>query len=302
MDDNRLQTRTRYGVLTCHLRHLSMEMRIVVLAGMVPLIIALARAYGGEARHLYVNAFMTAIWLNVRRAVRLVSAMKPAATNVIRKVLMIRLVAVIGTLLVMETTAMADKVSFDTDAIGSVPAGWTPAKTGAGNPKWTVEEDPTAPSKAKVVKQSGRATYSLLLKNETSVKNGFVEVRFKAISGSEDRAAGIVWRTKDADNYYVVRANALEDNVVLYKTVDGRRSALDIIGRRGGYGMKIPVPANRWHTLRVEFVDARFDVVFNGNRVFAVEDTTFRDAGMIGLWTKADSVTAFDGVTYGEEK
>jgi hypothetical protein len=155
---------------------------------------------------------------------------------------MIRFVTAITALLVMETIAMADKVSFDADTIGSAPAGWTPAKTGKGDPKWTVEQDPTAPSK-KVVKQSGRATYPLLLKDGTRVRNGFVEVRFKAISGAEDRAAGIVWRAKDADNYYVVRANALEDNVVLYKTVNGQRSSVDIVGRKGGYGVKVPVPA-----------------------------------------------------------
>jgi hypothetical protein len=214
---------------------------------------------------------------------------------------MIRFVAMLAVLLLMEA-AMAGKVSFDADAVGSTPAGWTSAKTGTGDPKWTVEEDSTAPSKSKVLKQSGRAAYPLLLKSGTSIKNGFVEVRFKAISGSEDRAAGIVWRAKDADNYYVVRANALEDNVVLYKTVNGRRSSLDIVGRKGGYGVKAPVPANRWHTLRVEFADARFNVVFNGTRVFAVDDTTFGEAGMIGLWTKADSVTVFDDFTYEEKK
>src|SRR5229473_6600619 len=99
------------------------------------------------------------------------------------------------------------------------PEGWTPTLTGSGEPKWTVENDETAPSKSKVLKQSGRATYPLLLKNETNIRDGFVEVKFKAVAGSQDRAAGIVWRARDANNYYVTRANALEDNVVLYKTV-----------------------------------------------------------------------------------
>jgi Domain of Unknown Function (DUF1080) len=196
---------------------------------------------------------------------------------------------------------MAEKLNFDADAIGGVPAGWTVAKTGVGNPKWTVEIDPTAPSKGKVVKQSGRATYPLLLKSGSSVKDGFVEVRFKPISGSEDRAAGIVWRAKDADNYYVVRANALENNVVAYKTVNGKRSSLDIVGRRGGYGVNMPVSANQWHTLRVEFAGKRFNVIFNGKPMFEVEDTTLNDAGMVGLWTKADSVTTFDGFAYGKK-
>jgi hypothetical protein len=215
---------------------------------------------------------------------------------------MIEVVVMITAMLATEATAMADKVSFDADAIGSVPAGWTPAKTGSGEPKWTVEEDATAPSKSRIVKQSGRATYPLLLKNGASMKDGFVEVQFKAVAGSEDRAAGIVWRAKDADNYYVVRANALEDNVVLYKTVGGVRRALDIVGRKGGYGISVPVPANRWLSLRVDFKDGRFGVIYNGNRLFEVEDSTFSDAGTVGLWTKADSVTLFDQITYGEPR
>jgi hypothetical protein len=198
----------------------------------------------------------------------------------------------------MEGTAMADQVSFAKDALGAAPQGWTVTMTGQGTPKWTVEEDSSAPSKSKVVKQSGRATYPLLLKNGTSVKDGFVEIQFKAISGSEDRAAGIVWRAKDANNYYVVRANALEDNVVLYKTIDGKRSPIDIVGRSGGYGVKVSVPANRWHTLRVEFEGSRFKAIFNGQRLFEVDDRTFSEAGQVGLWTKADSVTAFDSFSY----
>jgi hypothetical protein len=152
---------------------------------------------------------------------------------------MIRVVVAIMVILAMGGAAIADKVKFDADAIGSAPAGWTQAKTGKGEPKWTVEQDPTAPSKSKVIKQSGRASYPLLLKNGTSLKDGFIDVQFKALSASEDRAAGLVWRAKDADNYYVVRANALEDNVVLYKTVKGARSSLDIVGRKGGYGSRL---------------------------------------------------------------
>jgi hypothetical protein len=143
---------------------------------------------------------------------------------------------------------------------------------------------------------------SQLLKNDTNIKDGFVEMKFKAIAGSQDRAAGIVWRAKDANNYYVVRANALEDNVVLYKTVNGVRSSLDIVGRKGGYGVNAAVPSSTWHTLRIDFKTSRFSVSFNGKQVFEVEDSTFADAGKVGLWTKADSVTLFDGVTYGETK
>ena len=100
----------------------------------------------------------------------------------------------------------------------------------------------------------------------------------------------------------MTRANALEDNVVLYKTVNGVRSPLDIVGRKGGYGVNIAVPASTWHTLRIDFKASRFSVSFNGRQLFEVEDSTFTDAGKVGLWTKADSVTLFDEVTYGGTK
>jgi hypothetical protein len=199
-----------------------------------------------------------------------------------------------------ESIAMADSTAlFETDIVGSPPKDWTATKTGTGEPKWTVEQDETAPSHSRIVKQSGRATYPVLLKNDTRIKDGFVEMKFKPIAGAEDRAAGLVWRAKDADNYYVLRANALEDNVVLYKTVKGVRRALDIVGRTGGYGVKVSVPANQWGNLRVEFKGPRFKAIYNGQALFEVEDETFVEAGMVGLWTKADSVTLFDAITYG---
>ena len=191
---------------------------------------------------------------------------------------------------------MAQDANFDADTVGSPPKGWMLTMTGKGAPKWTVEREES--SKGLVLNQSGKASYPLALKEGTNIKDGFVEARFKPISGSDDRAGGLVWRAKDANNYYVVRANALEDNVVLYKTLNGTRSSLDIVGQTGGYGVKIAVPANQWHTLRVEFAGTRFKVSFNGQPLFEVEDSTFTAAGMVGLWTKADSVTAFSEFSY----
>jgi hypothetical protein len=213
---------------------------------------------------------------------------------------MTEILAVVALLCTTGVSVMAlTTVNFDSDTAGAPPKGWTATKTGQGDPKWTVEQDQTARSKS-VVKQSGKAAYPLLLKDDSSVKDGFIEVRFKAIAGSKDRAAGIVWRAKDANNYYVARANALEDNVVLYKVVAGVRSPLDIVGRRGGYGVDVPVPSNQWLGLRVDFQGRRFRVTYEGKHLFDVEDATFNDAGMFGLWTKADSVTLFDAVTYGD--
>src|SRR3954468_22100911 len=214
-----------------------------------------------------------------------------------------RRIIIAATLFFVGVSVMSNHaISFDSTQTDAVPEGWTSTLTGSGDPKWTVENDDTAPSKSKVLKQSGRATYPLLLKNDSSIKDGFVEIKFKAVAGSQDRAAGIVWRAKDVNNYYVTRANALEDNVVLYKTVNGVRSPLDIVGRKGGYGTNVKVPADTWHSLRVDFGGSRFRVSFNGKQLFEVEDATFADAGKVGLWTKADSVTLFDQVTYGEAK
>jgi hypothetical protein len=200
----------------------------------------------------------------------------------------------------MGVSAMAQTLNFDDAPAGTSPEGWILAMTGRGEAKWTVEPDSTAPSKPNVLKQSGRATYPVALKQDTDVRDGFVEVKFKAVTGSEDRASGVIWRAKNADNYYVVRANALEDNVVLYKTIKGVRTSLDIVGRKGGYGVSARVASSQWHLLRCDFAGTRFMVTYDGRRLFEVEDATITQSGMIGLWTKADSVTLFDDLTYGE--
>src|SRR5436190_4050967 len=135
--------------------------------------------------------------------------------------------------------AMAATINFDDATPDTPPPGWTATKTGRGEAKWTIEKDDTAPSKPNVLKQSGEATYPVCLKNDTSLKDGFVEVKFKAVSGKEDQAGGIVWRAKDSDNYYIARANALEDNVTIYHTVKGKRT------EKKRTNMK--VASNAWH-------------------------------------------------------
>jgi hypothetical protein len=201
----------------------------------------------------------------------------------------------------MSGLARSDTVNFDDLKTGAPPPGWMASQTGNGEAKWTVVADESAPSKPNVLKQLGEAAFPVCFKNSTSIKDGFAEVRFKALAGKEDQAGGVVWRCLDADNYYVARANALEDNVVLYKTVAGKRSCLDIVGRKGGYGVKAKVAPGKWHTLRVEFAGKRFSVIFNGKKLFEVEDNTFGAAGKVGVWTKADSVTVFDDFRCGSK-
>src|SRR5881628_390502 len=119
--------------------------------------------------------------------------------------------------------AFAQTINFDDATPGAAPSGWTATKTGKGEAKWTIEKDDTAPSQPNVLKQSGEATYPVCIKNDTSLKDGFVEAKFKPVSGKEDQAGGVIWRCKDSNNFYIFRANANENNAVLYKTVNGKR-------------------------------------------------------------------------------
>ena len=194
--------------------------------------------------------------------------------------------------------ALAETITFDNVKTGGPPPGWTAMQTGSGSAKWSVEKDDSAPSKPNVLKQSGVATFPVCFKNDTNLKDGFVEVKFKPVAGKEDQAGGVIWRVQDSNNYYIARANALEGNVVLYKTVNGKRSSLDIVGRKGGYGVKEPVASGQWHTLRIEFAGNHFRLMFDGKHLFDVEDTTFTEPGKVGVWTKADSVTLFDDFSF----
>jgi hypothetical protein len=185
----------------------------------------------------------------------------------------------------------AETVNFDDAKLGTLPANWLGTQTGSGAAKWSIEKDESAPSKPNILKQSGEATYPLCLKTDTKFQDGFVEVKFKPISGQEDQAGGLVWRAKDADNYYIARANALEDNITIYHTIKGRRVAFKNVDH--------PVKSGAWHTLRVDFHGDRFTVTFDGAKVMEANDDSFKEAGKVGVWTKADSVTLFDDFSYG---
>jgi hypothetical protein len=191
----------------------------------------------------------------------------------------------------------ASVATFDDTQAGGLPVAWISAVTGEGEPKWSVERETSAPSPHHVLRQSAKlpeASFSLCWREDTAITNGFVEVKFKASDGEIDQAAGVIWRCRDAGNYYVCRANALEDNVVLYRVENGQRRSLPIVGREGGYGVSQRVAPRQWHILRVEFQGRRHQVFFNGRHLFDTQDDTFLGAGKVGLWTKADSVSLFD--------
>ena len=173
----------------------------------------------------------------------------------------------------------------------ALPAGWTAGVTGSGEPRWAVEADRTAPSAPHVLKQGGSGTFPWCVKQDASLADGYVEVKFKPLLGRQDQAGGLVWRWKDRDNYYVARANALENNVSLYYTEKGRRNTIRYVDA--------PVASNTWHTLRVEFREKHIRVALDGKTYIDLEDGHIAGAGAVGVWTKADSVTLFDDFSYG---
>ena len=190
-------------------------------------------------------------------------------------------------------SAAAETLRFGEYPIGAAPAGWTCGATGKGTPKWTVETDATGDG-GRVLRQSGVAAFPWCVRPDTSLLDGYVEVRFKPLSGKEDQAGGVVWRWKDGDSYYVARANALENNVSIYYVAAGSRKTIKYVDA--------PVAGNRWHTLRVTFAGTRHTVTLDGTSYIEVQDDHIKSAGAVGVWTKADSVTSFDHFTYGPAK
>jgi len=190
--------------------------------------------------------------------------------------------------------AHAATENFDGTRVGALPAGWRCGVTGKGSPRWQVEAEATAPSKPNVLRQSGSGTFPWCVKQDALFADGYVEVKFKPISGREDQAGGLVWRWKDGDNYYVARGNALENNVSLYYTQNGSRKTIKYVDA--------PVARNTWHTLRAEFSGKRTRVILDGKAYIELEDDHIGGAGAVGVWTKADSVTSFDDFGFGTLK
>lgn len=208
----------------------------------------------------------------------------------------------------MLAIVMAGPVSFDDQKAGEPPRGWTCSLTGQGRPgAWAVVQDDSAPSPPMALAQTDRdatghrfphCTLDGLLARDLTLS-----VRFKPVSGQEDQAGGLVFRYRDKENYYLVRANALEGNVVLYKFEKGKRTDLKPKGAAFmAYGKKARVPSGEWSELRVVVEGRLFGVSLSGQALFEVEDGTFTEPGRVGVWTKADSVTHFDDFRVSPER
>jgi len=183
---------------------------------------------------------------------------------------------------------------FQSDRVDEAPAGFSFGRTGRGRPgKWMVRLDPTAPAGDHVLAQVDADDtgdrFPVAVADAPVLQDVRLEVRCKPVSGKVDQACGLVFRYRDENNYYLARANALEDNVRIYHVVGGRRRQF------GGWDGK--VAGQTWHTLAVEARGNRFKVTFDGKQVVEAQDDTFKDAGKVGVWTKADSVTHFDALS-----
>jgi hypothetical protein len=188
-----------------------------------------------------------------------------------------------------EESFQRQTINFDATEIGKLPSDFSTELTGGGGPiSWVVREDQTAPDGKRVlVQESSDDTsyrFPLCIYDKIIARDVAVEVSYKAISGKVDQAGGIVLRYSP-ENYYIARANALEDNIDLFKTVKGKRSKIEEVPCK--------VTAGQWHTLRFEAKGRRLKVAFDGQVVIETDDRTFSDPGKVGLWTKADSVSAF---------
>jgi hypothetical protein len=199
------------------------------------------------------------------------------------------------------TMAFAEtrKVDFSDDVVGRAPKGFSFGHTAnVGAPgKWVVQAEGTDKFLIQTDADSTRARFPVAVLTDITAADVDLAVRFKPVSGRIDQAGGLVWRYRDQDNYYIVRANALEGNVVLYKVDGGKRTDLPLKGEGRTYGKTADVPSGQWSTLRVVANGRVFEVYFNGTKLYEVEDGTFTQPGKLGVWTKADSVTQFDDLT-----
>lgn len=184
------------------------------------------------------------------------------------------------------------KIDFDADAVGTAPKQFAFALTGQGRPGvWVVKKDDPAHGNVLAQTDADATDYRfpLAIYGGVTAADLDLSVEFRAIAGRVDQGAGLVWRYRDQNNYYLTRCNALEDNCTIYHVVDGRRRAF--------LNHSVKVTSNAWHTLRLQATGDHFVVTYDGNQVLDAKDETFKDAGKIGVWTKADSVIEFDNLS-----
>ncbi len=189
------------------------------------------------------------------------------------------------------SSSLPTSFTFESDPVGAPPAHFEFARTGRGaEGKWTVQLERGGKNHVLLQSSADKTDYRFpvaVVKSE-SFHDMTLTVRARPLAGEVDQGFGIVWRYRNADNYYITRCNALEDNCTIYHVING--------SRRPFQNHPVKVPTNIWHTLKMEARGNHFVVWFDGAKVLDARDDTFQ-SGQVGLWTKADSVIEFDDFT-----
>ena len=195
-----------------------------------------------------------------------------------------------------EAVKQASNTGFDFEncVSGELPEGWSQYYTGPGGTDWKVVDDQGNKVLAQLYSDNPNGHFNIIVNDALSMKDMTLSVRLKGVTGNHDQGGGFIWRFTDKDNYYVVRSNPEEDNMVLYKMEKGKRTDLPLVDKGRTYGVDVPPLGDTWHTMKLTVKGDLFTIYLDGNELFKVQDSTFPDAGKVGLWTKADAVTYFD--------
>lgn len=194
-----------------------------------------------------------------------------------------------------EASVSSARWDFDKDVVGQLPEAWSARQTRPTKAlaTWQVVKDSTAPSQPNVLAltktENYNGTYNLAVAEKSNFKDFDLTVKMKAVRGQEDQGGGPIWRCRDEDNYYICRANPLENNYRFYKVENGRRRQLK--------SAEVELTDGKWYTLRVTMVGNRITCYLDGRKMMEATDNTFPESGKVGLWTKADAVTSFDDLT-----
>jgi hypothetical protein len=190
--------------------------------------------------------------------------------------------------------AVSTRFNFEEFKLGQLPAGWSQFYSGKGGTDWKIIDDNGNKVLAQMYSDNPNRHFNIAVNDNLLAKNMTLTTRLKGVTGNHDQGGGFVWRFINKENYYVVRANPLEDNVVLYKVENGERSDLPLVGKGRTYGADVPPLGDAWNTLTLVVKDDLFTVYLNEKEIFKVQDNTFSHEGKVGFWTKADAVTFFD--------
>ncbi len=189
------------------------------------------------------------------------------------------------------------RITFDDVEVGSFPTGW---KVEATHPEgnlaeWSVQKDSSSGGQVLEMKINdyGGNTFNLCWTDQVTFQSGVVEVKVKAHEGRIDQGGGPIWRVADKDNYYIARWNPLEDNFRVYYVKDGRRVQLG--------SARVTLPTDQWHTITILHRGSQITGYLNGEKLLEVNDSTFTEAGRVGVWTKADAATSFDDLEVRKE-